>query len=180
MCPNTLTTCDETSKDICIYLHGNRNSVVTQSFFSLYRPSPEVQPHSVIALSLSGHYHNHFRHMPNKAGLCCLLSCCHGWPGSFRGQRWSLAASIGLCEGFEARISPLGCRQHGGCVSFCIAGACSGTCVCLSWRAVCESGVCASHRPQCAAGLTWLHPDLWHGPSNMNLFCFTLVRCVIF
>lgn len=92
--------------------------------------------------------------MPNKAGLCCLLSHCHGGPALSEpsvGQR-RLTASIGLCEGFEARIRPLVCKTawgqrelfaSQGCVRVCGFRAgrvrvCVKVCLCVPEATVCS------------------------------------------
>ncbi len=58
-----------------------------------------------------------------------------------------------------------------GCVRACVCVWAGGWCVkvCLH--------INRGHGGQLVS--TWLH-CLWHGPSNMNLFCFTLVRYIIF
>lgn len=80
-----------------------------------------------------------------------------------------LTASIGLCEGFDSRNSPLAGGSVGAVWAFASRG-CVRVHVCV-WVGVC---LCVLEAKLVS---TWFH-CLWHRPSAMNLFCFTLVRFI--
>lgn len=124
----------------------------------------------------------HFRRFLHKVSLCCFLLLFAG------GVALSLASVMGRAHciywitwGIKTRIRLLDRTQRGGCFSVSITGASwvSRMCVYLNGRVAC---LCAWQRvsPVADACLTWCISKLWPGPSNMNLFCFTLVRCIIF
>lgn len=115
-----------------------------------------------------------------KAGCLIVYCLVVGWPGSLWGHCWTAMAHCFYW--ITGGISKLGLGhkvvvRHGGCVSFRITGACA--CGRPVW-VVCESVLfCALHRPRRAACL-WLGSFVsLPGLSNMNLFCFTLVRIVV-
>lgn len=99
--------------------------------------------------------------------LVLLLSCFQGWPDSVLD---SDVGSLHILDYVRDLKAGLG-NQVGGSMGAAWAPASHGhvrVCSVEQWGGVWKV---PSH---CA------NPHLWHGPINMNLLCFTLVRCIIF
>lgn len=131
---------------------------------------------------LSPHYFQ-FRHFLHQVSLCCFLLLSRVawfclWPVWWGG----LTVSIGLWEGLKDGLGYWTEDSVGAASALASQGlvgmhAC--VCVHLSGRV---ARMCAWQcvSPVAGACLTWCISNLWPGLLNMNLFCFTLVRCIVF
>lgn len=118
------------------------------------------------------------RRLLHQVSLCCFLllsraACFCLWPVWWGGP----TASIGLWQGLKEGLGYWTEDSVGAAsvlASQGLVGMRAWVCVFLRGRVACMC-VWQCVGPVAEAGPTWCNSKLWPGPSNMNLFCFTLV-----
>lgn len=128
--------------------------------------------------------HCQLRRLLHQVGRCCFLLLSRVawlclWPVWWGG----LTVSIGLWEGLKEGLGYWTEDSVGAASTLASQGlvgmhAC--VCVYLNGRVACMCTWQCVSSPVADACLTWCISNPWPGLSNMNLFCFTLVRCIIF